>query len=185
MKVRIIETKHLFVSLVIALAMTISGIPFGAGTLGSSSAQAAPSARASASFVARHAHRTVIPSKHKRKARRAKAKVQPVKKRSARKRRPAINAGPWQTAKVSWYGPGFYGRKMANGQRLQKDSMVVAHKTMKFGTKIQFSYKGRSCTAVVSDRGPYVHGRVFDLGPGTAKSLGFGGVGYVAYRILK
>lgn len=185
MKVRIIEAKRLFVTLVIALAMTISGIPFGAGSLGSSTAQAAPSARTSASFLARHAHRIVIPSKHKRKARvKPKAKAKP-KKRATPKPRPDINAGPWQTAKVSWYGPGFYGRKMANGQRLQKDSMVVAHKTMKFGTKIQFSYKGKSAIAVVSDRGPYVRGREFDLGPGTAKALGFGGVDYVAYRILK
>lgn len=91
----------------------------------------------------------------------------------------------WRTAKVSWYGPGFYGNTMAGGGRLTTSSMVVAHKTMKFGTKLQFSYKGRTCTAVVKDRGPYVSGRTFDLGPGTAKALGFGGVGTVSYRIVK
>jgi rare lipoprotein A (peptidoglycan hydrolase) len=90
----------------------------------------------------------------------------------------------WQSAKVSWYGPGFYGRKTASGAVLTEGMMNVAHKSMAFGTKIQFEYKGRTVTAVVNDRGPYVHGRVFDLGPGTAKALGFGGVGTVNYRIL-
>jgi rare lipoprotein A (peptidoglycan hydrolase) len=63
--------------------------------------------------------------------------------------------------------------------------MVVAHRTMRFGTKIEFSYKGRTCIAVVQDRGPYVSGRTFDLGPGTAKALGFSGVGTVKWRIVK
>jgi rare lipoprotein A len=100
---------------------------------------------------------------------------------------PAAKAGSsagWSSAKVSWYGPGFYGRTMAGGGKLQQNSMVVAHRSLPFGTKIEFSYKGRTCTAVVQDRGPHIAGRVFDLGPGTAKTLGFSGVGTVQYRII-
>lgn len=96
----------------------------------------------------------------------------------------AAASGGWQTARVSWYGPGFYGNTMAGGGTLTPTSMVVAHRSLPFGTRIEFSYKGRSCVAVVRDRGPYVGGRVFDLGPGTAKALGFSGVGTVRYRIL-
>ncbi|MHB1340618.1 MAG: septal ring lytic transglycosylase RlpA family protein [Coriobacteriia bacterium] len=91
----------------------------------------------------------------------------------------------WKSAKVSWYGPGFYGNTMAGGGQLTPTSMVVAHRSMKFGTKIQFTYKGKSVVAVVKDRGPYVSGRTFDLGPGTAKSLGFSGVGTVSWRVVK
>lgn len=91
----------------------------------------------------------------------------------------------WRAARVSWYGPGFYGNTMAGGGRLRRDSMVVAHRSMAFGTKIEFTYNGRTVTAVVRDRGPYVSGRVFDLGPGTAKALGFSGVGTVRYRVVK
>ena len=111
-------------------------------------------------------------------------------KRAAAARRAkaaVIGAGStrgWQVAKCSWYGPGFYGNTMAGGGRLQRNSMVVAHKRLPFGTKIQFSRGGKTVTAVVQDRGPYVSGRTFDLGPGTAKALGFGGVGTVRYRIL-
>jgi rare lipoprotein A (peptidoglycan hydrolase) len=62
--------------------------------------------------------------------------------------------------------------------------MIVAHKTLPFGTRIQFSYRGRSCIAVVMDRGPYVGGREFDLGPGTAAALRFDGVDQVSYRLV-
>jgi rare lipoprotein A (peptidoglycan hydrolase) len=90
----------------------------------------------------------------------------------------------WRSARVSWYGPGFYGHTMAGGGNLTPTSMVVAHRSLPFGTRIEFSYKGRKCVAVVRDRGPFVAGRVFDLGPGTAKALRFSGVGTVNYRIL-
>ncbi len=98
--------------------------------------------------------------------------------------RSGATTGDWRSAKASWYGPGFYGRKTASGAVLTTDMMNVAHKSLPFGTRIQFEYKGRSCTAVVNDRGPFVGGRVFDLGPGTARALGFSGVGTVKYRIL-
>lgn len=90
----------------------------------------------------------------------------------------------WSSARVSWYGPGFYGHTMAGGGTLQPDSMVVAHRSLPFGTRVEFKYNGKTCVAVVKDRGPYVSGRTFDLGPGTAKALGFSGVGTVSYRIL-
>ncbi len=93
-------------------------------------------------------------------------------------------AAGWKTARASWSGPGFYGNTMAGGGVLQPDSMVVAHRSLPFGTRIEFSYKGRTCIATVQDRGPFTAGRVFDLGPGTARTLGFSGVGTVSYRIL-
>lgn len=105
----------------------------------------------------------------------------PAKKRIA----PLVRARTrWRTARCSWYGPGFYGNTMAGGGALRRTSMIVAHKTLPFGTKIQFSYHGRKVIAVVRDRGPYVSGREFDLGPGTAHSLKFGGVGRVRWRII-
>jgi len=96
----------------------------------------------------------------------------------------AADPAGWQSARASWYGPGFYGRKTASGAVLTENMMNVAHKTLPFGTQVQFEYKGRTVTAVVNDRGPHIAGRVWDLGPGTAKALGFSGVGMVNYRIL-
>lgn len=96
----------------------------------------------------------------------------------------ASTGGTWQTAKVSWYGPGLYGNKTASGAVLTTGMMNVAHKTLAFGTRIEFRYGGRTCVAVVNDRGPFVAGRTFDLGPGTAKALGFSGVGTVEWRVV-
>lgn len=124
--------------------------------------------------------------KHKQLRLAPSASANPKKavKRAAPRKRARIRAGAWRSARVSWYGPGFYGNTMAGGGKLTRSSVVVAHRSLPFGTKVQFTYRGRSVIAVVKDRGPYVSGRTFDLGPGTAKRLGFGGVGVVKYRII-
>lgn len=98
--------------------------------------------------------------------------------------KPQASGDGWQTARVSWYGPGFYGRKTASGAVLTEGMMNVAHRSMAFGTRIEFRYKGRTAVAVVNDRGPFVAGRTFDLGPGTASALGFSGVQTVEWRVL-
>lgn len=96
----------------------------------------------------------------------------------------------WQTAKVSWYGPGFYGRKTASGAVLTTGMMNVAVPQgstgrFPFGTRIEFAYNGRTCVAVVNDTGAFAkYGRQFDLGPGTAQALGFSGVGTVQWRVV-
>jgi rare lipoprotein A len=55
----------------------------------------------------------------------------------------------------------------------------VANRTLPCGTKVALRYNGRSVTATVDDRGPYVGGRDWDLNQNTASALGFGGVGTV------
>ncbi len=104
--------------------------------------------------------------------------AQVVKKKAKKKIR-------WKRARVSWYGPGFYGNGMAGGGKLRRNSMVVAHRSLPFGTKVKIKYRGKTVTAVVKDRGPFIRGRTFDLGPGTAKKLGFSGVGTIKYSIVK
>jgi hypothetical protein len=57
--------------------------------------------------------------------------------------------------------------------------MGVANRVLPCGTKVTFRYGGRTVTAVVDDRGPFVGGREWDLNQNTAGALGFGGVGAV------
>jgi rare lipoprotein A len=55
----------------------------------------------------------------------------------------------------------------------------VANKSLPCGTRVKLIYGGRSVTATVDDRGPYVAGRDWDLNQNTAAALGFGGIGTV------
>jgi hypothetical protein len=55
----------------------------------------------------------------------------------------------------------------------------VANRTLPCGTKVTFTRGGRSVTATVDDRGPFVGGRNWDLNQNTAGALGFDGVGTV------
>src|SRR5579875_1761240 len=55
----------------------------------------------------------------------------------------------------------------------------VANLSLPCGTKVRMRRGGRTVTAVVDDRGPYVSGRAYDLSQTTAAALGFAGVGTV------
>lgn len=93
-------------------------------------------------------------------------------------------SGAWKTAVASHYSRNFTGRG-ASGEKIGPYSMIVAHKTLPFGTLIEFEYKGKRAVAHVADRGPYTPGRTFDLGPGVVRTLDFSGVDEVRYRIIK
>jgi rare lipoprotein A len=93
-------------------------------------------------------------------------------------------SGEWLTAIASHYGRDFTGRG-ASGQQIGPYSMIVAHKTLPFGTLIEFEYGGKRAVARVADRGPHTAGRVFDLGPGVVRILDFSGVHEVRYRIIQ
>ena len=73
---------------------------------------------------------------------------------------------------ASWYGGG-------SGACGIHARYGVAHKSLPCGTKVTLMYRSRSVTATVTDRGPYVGGRVWDLTPSVKRALGFGDVGTV------
>jgi hypothetical protein len=75
---------------------------------------------------------------------------------------------------VSWYGPGFYGKRTACGHAMTESLRGVAHKTLPCGTLVTFKNpaNGRTLTVPVVDRGPYVAGRQWDLTGGTCLALG-------------
>jgi len=89
----------------------------------------------------------------------------------------------WRTTEVSWYGPGFYGKRTACGQALTPDLVGVAHRSLPCGTAVQFRWNGRIVTAPVVDRGPYVPGRIWDLTPGLCALLDHCYTGPITWRI--
>ena len=74
---------------------------------------------------------------------------------------------------ASWYGPGFYGRTTANGERFRKGTLTAAHRTLPFGTKVRVTNlsNGRSVVVRINDRGPFKYHRVIDLAHGAASQL--------------
>jgi rare lipoprotein A len=73
---------------------------------------------------------------------------------------------------ASWYGPTLYGHGTACGEKLTKQILGVANKTLPCGENVALYYDGRTLTVPVIDRGPYVKGRRYDLTYATAKALG-------------
>jgi rare lipoprotein A len=53
---------------------------------------------------------------------------------------------------ATWYGPGFHGKKMANGKRFNQNGMTAAHPSLRLGTRIRVRYKNRSVTVRITDR---------------------------------
>ena len=74
---------------------------------------------------------------------------------------------------ASWYGPGFYGRKTASGERFTKHKYTCAHRKLPFGTELKVTNlnNSKSIMVRVNDRGPFIKGRVIDLSYAAAKDL--------------
>ena len=83
---------------------------------------------------------------------------------------PAGQITVYRQAGASWY---YDGGSTACGFHAHYG---VANRTLPCGTTVTFRYNGRSVTATVDDRGPFVGGRDWDLNQNTAGALGFGGV---------
>jgi rare lipoprotein A len=78
----------------------------------------------------------------------------------------------YRRAKVTWYGPGFFGRRTACGIRLRKATLGVANKSLPCGTMVDLYNNGTTVTVPVIDRGPFRRGTSYDLTAATAQALG-------------
>jgi len=86
---------------------------------------------------------------------------------------------------VSWYGPGFYGKRTACGYALTRSLVGVAHRTLPCGTRVTFQNpgNGRTVSTIVVDRGPYVSGRTWDLTGGLCLALGQCSTGAILWKL--
>ena len=93
--------------------------------------------------------------------------------------------GVFHRGKISWYGPGFAGRRTANGERFDPAAATMAHPQLPFGTLVRVSNpeNGRSVVLRVNDRGPYVEPRIADVSYGAAKELDFVKTGLVVAEL--
>lgn len=93
---------------------------------------------------------------------------------------------PCEDGVGSWYGRFHHGKTMANGKRFDMNKISVAHKTLPLGTRVRVInlLNGISIEATVTDRGPYVKGRIVDMSYGAAKVLGMVYHGIVPVRVV-
>lgn len=90
-----------------------------------------------------------------------------------------------QSGRVSWYGPGFHGRRTASGEIFDKNDLTMAHRSLRLGSRVRVTNlaNGHSVVLRVNDRGPYVRGRIGDLSHAAAERLDFVDDGVVRARI--
>lgn len=89
------------------------------------------------------------------------------------------------TGEASWYGPGFFGNRTANGEVFRPGTMTAAHRTLPFGTKVKVTnlWNGRSAIVRINDRGPFHGNRIIDLAHGAAQRLGLVSSGIAQVRL--
>lgn len=106
----------------------------------------------------------------------------------------AYDAGGKEMGVASWYGEEFHGRLAANGERFDMYAVSAAHRTLPLGSIVRVLNvrTGKHLYVPITDRGPYVPGRMLDLSFGAAQKLGMSENGLApvfvevvdAYRML-
>lgn len=86
---------------------------------------------------------------------------------------------------ASWYGPPYAGRKGADGTVYDQNAMTAAHLTLPMGTMVRVTNLSTNQSAVVkiTDRGPFVRGRIIDLSLAAAKATGVYRAGVAKVRV--
>ena len=86
---------------------------------------------------------------------------------------------------ASWYGHPYHGRQAANGETYDMDQMTAAHRTLPFGTWVEVAnlVNGKQVTVRITDRGPFIEGRIIDLSHAAAREIEMIGPGTVRVRV--
>ena len=74
----------------------------------------------------------------------------------------------------------------ASGEDTRAENLTAAHRSLPFGTLIQIENRenGRSAVVRITDRGPFVSGRIIDVSQVAARELGISGLAQVCLKIL-
>ena len=106
----------------------------------------------------------------------------------------ALKSEPVKPIKVwvgnaSWYGPNFDGRKTANGERFNAESLTAAHPNLPFGSWVRVvnTRNGKFEVVRINDRGPYQEGREIDVSYRVARKIGLinSGVSQVRLELMQ
>lgn len=78
-----------------------------------------------------------------------------------------------ETGVASYYGDEFVHRPMANGNKFSQHKLTAAHKILPLGTKVKvINLTNHQRVKVrITDRGPFVKGRIIDLSKKAARRI--------------
>ena len=98
---------------------------------------------------------------------------------------PRHSASPYQVGTASWYGDYFEGKPTASGEPFEMYDLTAAHLTLPLGTFVRVTNlrNHRSVIVRITDRGPYVQGRIVDLSYNAARILRFDQQGLQRVRL--
>src|SRR5271155_239602 len=74
---------------------------------------------------------------------------------------------------ASWYGYPFHGRVAADGSVYDMEQITAAHKTLPLGSWVRVTNlkNGKVVDVRITDRGPFIDGRVIDLSRAAARAI--------------
>jgi rare lipoprotein A len=86
---------------------------------------------------------------------------------------------------ASWYGPGFTGRKVADGTMFDPNGMTAAHRELPLGTIVRVTNltNNQQVLLRINDHGPFIEGRILDLTPAAAKAIDMYRAGIAKVRV--
>jgi len=107
-----------------------------------------------------------------------------AKKKSVRVPAPP-RIGALETGIASWYGPPYHGRRAASGEIYDMEKLTAAHRTLPFNTWVEVTNlaNGKKVRVRITDRGPFVGGRIIDLSRAAAREIDMIGPGIAKVRL--
>jgi rare lipoprotein A len=115
----------------------------------------------------------------------AMAPLEPPETRRPSEPSVPVEKGDTEKGLASWYGDPYHGRRTASGEVYDMHRMTAAHRTLPFGTVVKVTRRdtGAEVTVRITDRGPFVRGRIIDLSYAAAKKIGLDHDGLAPVKI--
>jgi len=81
--------------------------------------------------------------------------------------------GSSETGMASWYGIPYHGRRSASGEIYDMEKLTAAHRALPFQTWVEVTNlsNGKQVNVRITDRGPFVRGRILDVSMAAARQL--------------
>jgi rare lipoprotein A len=91
----------------------------------------------------------------------------------------APRIGATEFGDASWYGYPYHGRRAANGEIYDMEKLTAAHRTLPFDTWVEVRNLAneKTVTVRITDRGPFVDGRIIDVSKAAARAIDLIGPG--------